>query len=115
MKKILPLALAGICIAMPALANDKPEQMKYSPGYMFDKMDSNKDGKVSKAEHDAFAAKKFSDMDTNNDNILTKDEMAAYRKSHMDEMAPAAGGDPKSDPSATGNVDVQKKALEDKM
>jgi hypothetical protein len=40
----------------------------------FDKMDTNKDGKISRDEHMAKCNKRFEAMDTNNDGFLTRDE-----------------------------------------
>jgi uncharacterized low-complexity protein len=42
-----------------------------------DKMDANKDGSVSRAEHDAAAAKMFSDADTNKDGSVSAAEFKA--------------------------------------
>jgi uncharacterized low-complexity protein len=41
-----------------------------------DKMDTNKDGMVSKAEHQAHADAKFAAADANKDGNVSKDEMA---------------------------------------
>jgi hypothetical protein len=40
----------------------------------FDKMDTNKDGKISQDEHMAKCNKRFEAMDTNHDGFLTRDE-----------------------------------------
>jgi hypothetical protein len=40
----------------------------------FDKMDTNKDGKISKDEHMAKCQKRFEAMDTNNDGFITREE-----------------------------------------
>jgi hypothetical protein len=40
----------------------------------FDKMDTNKDGKISQDEHMAKCNKRFEAMDTNKDGFLTRDE-----------------------------------------
>jgi hypothetical protein len=115
MKKAILLTLAAATLAMPAMANQKHKGMHDMHGQMFDKIDTDRDGKITKAEHDAFSEKKFSEMDANNDGVLTKDEMAAYKKNYGYDVAPSAGGNPRNNPTATGNVDPQKKALEDKM
>jgi Ca2+-binding EF-hand superfamily protein len=55
-------------------------------GSMFDRMDADKDGKVTKAEFEAAGDKMFQRMDKNGDGIIEKDEM---RKPHGDQ--PPAG------------------------
>jgi Ca2+-binding EF-hand superfamily protein len=47
------------------------------------KMDTDNDGKVSKAEALAAAAARFDAADTNKDGFLTQDEMKAARKGHQ--------------------------------
>jgi len=42
---------------------------------MFKKMDANGDGKVSRAEHAAYAKQMFTECDANNDGIVTAAEM----------------------------------------
>ena len=44
------------------------------------KMDTNKDGKVSKAEHAAMADQMFDQADANHDGMLTQEEMDAAHK-----------------------------------
>ena len=43
---------------------------------MFKKMDSNNDGKISKAEMNQF----FDKLDSNGDGFITKEDMAAQHK-----------------------------------
>lgn len=74
------LTLAALCAVLifsaPALANEK--SMTDMATMMFNKMDTNNDGKVTKAEHDAFGTKKFDDADTDNDDTLSLSEMQAH-------------------------------------
>jgi Ca2+-binding EF-hand superfamily protein len=49
---------------------------------MFDRMDADKDGKVTKAEFEAAGDKMFQRMDKNGDGIIEKDEM---QKPHGDQ------------------------------
>ena len=53
-------------------------------GKMFDRIDADKDGKVTKAEFEAAGAAMFQRMDKNGDGIIEKDEMG---KSHGDKPA----------------------------
>jgi Ca2+-binding EF-hand superfamily protein len=48
-------------------------------GQKFDEMDANGDGKVSEAEHSAWAGQKFTRMDTNGDGKVTAAEMSAEK------------------------------------
>ena len=49
---------------------------KKHKGMMFKKMDSNNDGKISKAEMNQF----FDKLDSNGDGFITKEDMAAQHK-----------------------------------
>lgn len=63
----------------------------------FEKLDTDKDGKISKAEVDKqeggrFNLKeKFTTIDANGDSYITKDEMIAYRKSQWEKRGEATG------------------------
>lgn len=71
MKAKTSLLLAGglLVAALPAFANDADDKFKL--------MDSNGDGKISRAEHAAAAQAMFGKMDANADGIVTADEMNA--------------------------------------
>jgi hypothetical protein len=60
------------------------------PNFLFKKMDTNGDGKVTKAEHDVFVEARFKETDANNDGAITEEEMKAYgdkkREEHMKKM-----------------------------
>ena len=47
-----------------------------------EKMDTNKDGSISRAEHAAHADAKFTAVDTNKDGKVTQAEMDAHHKAH---------------------------------
>ncbi|QHS59769.1 EF-hand domain-containing protein [Chitinophaga agri] len=63
----------------------------------FQKLDTDKDGKISKAEADKQESgrfnlkEKFSAIDANGDAYITKDEMTAYRKSQWEKRSEATG------------------------
>ncbi|PZP53219.1 MAG: hypothetical protein DI586_11310 [Micavibrio aeruginosavorus] len=71
-------------VATPALAEhhegDKAEMMKMKVDKKFVEADTNSDGMISKAEHDAKAEKMFTETDTNSDGSLSKDEVTAGMK-----------------------------------
>ncbi len=50
---------------------------------MFKQMDANADGSVSKAEFNAFNAKRFKEMDTDKNGKVTLEEMRDLRKNAM--------------------------------
>lgn len=53
---------------------------------MMERIDTDGDGKVSKAEFDAKHAEKFAKMDANGDGFLTKDEMKSARSAMKKKM-----------------------------
>ena len=64
------LFAGGLLLAtLPAFANDADDKFKL--------MDTNGDGKISRAEHAAGAQAMFGKMDANADGMVSADEMAA--------------------------------------
>lgn len=53
---------------------------------MFDKFDTDKDGRVSKEEMRAGTDKLFAEVDTNKDGFIAKDEMEAHHKAMREKM-----------------------------
>lgn len=53
------------------------------PGMMFEKMDTDKDGKISKQEWQAHHDKMFTELDADGDGSVTKDEMKAMHEKMM--------------------------------
>lgn len=47
-------------------------------GEYFQQMDSNKDGRITSAEHESAAMSKFTQADANSDGMLTKGELAGF-------------------------------------
>lgn len=83
MKKFLMMSVLAMCIAAPAaMAEDK-----MSKDMMFDKMDANHDGKVSKEEHTIYGETMFTNTDTNNDGAITMPEMKAMKMSEHEKMS----------------------------
>ncbi len=91
MKKIIILraAVLAVAIATPALAamddGKKSGHMQDKADYMFKRVDTNGDGKITKTEHDAFANKMFTDADTNKDGSISMEEMRAHKKKEWEE------------------------------
>lgn len=56
--------------------------------HMMEKMDTDKDGTITQAEHDTFTAARFKEMDANGDGKVTKEEM----QKHHEEMMKKRGG-----------------------
>jgi Ca2+-binding EF-hand superfamily protein len=81
----LALGLAGVCaVALPrtAFADQEPT---------FESIDTNHDGKLSREEDAAVAARMFAMMDTNGDRKVTATEMAvAYQKTTGEKMPKGA-------------------------
>jgi hypothetical protein len=86
MKKLLVLTgIATLALSSASFAGDDVKaEMKKMCDHHFMEMDTNKDNKVSKAEHDAFANTMFKDADTNNDGSISKDEKEANFEKMMD-------------------------------
>jgi Ca2+-binding EF-hand superfamily protein len=81
MKKFL-LALSLVVISSAACAEEaaKGDQKHQPKGGMMAETDANKDGKVTKDEFVADAAKRFSEIDANKDGNITEEEMKAYHQ-----------------------------------
>ncbi|MDX2074098.1 MAG: EF-hand domain-containing protein [Alphaproteobacteria bacterium] len=84
MKKILLSSVCILMLAQPAFANDGPDGDKGGKGprhgKIFQDMDTNSDGSVTKAESQAFHEKHFDEVDTNKDGKLTKDEVKDFHQ-----------------------------------
>lgn len=108
-KTLLTLAAAAILASAPAFAEDHgKEGMMHKEGMhkgkMFEAMDANADGMVSKDEFMAEHMKRFEKMDANADGNVSKDEIEAYR------AAKKAGHDAKK---AAGDHEDHKDGAED--
>tara|TARA_Y100000294_G_C8457772_1_gene297311 strand:+ start:242 stop:568 length:327 start_codon:yes stop_codon:yes gene_type:complete len=77
------VSLAVLGLSAPAFADhhgDKKDMHKKMEHHM-SKKDTDGDGKISKAEADAYHAKKFEKMDLDGDGYITKEEKKeAYKK-----------------------------------
>ena len=77
---------------------------------MFKAMDTNSDGKVSRAEHAASALKMFTDADTNHDGMVTLTEMKAAHAKMKADMPMKADKSSMNDKSTMGD-----KPMKDEM
>ncbi|WP_457674030.1 hypothetical protein [Thiolapillus sp.] len=86
MKRFLP---TGLALLLPALALAQPPAGQ-PPRSMADafmaQLDSNRDGKVSKAEFIAPHEKRFAQIDRNGDGVVDKAEIEALEKSMRERM-----------------------------
>jgi hypothetical protein len=84
MKKLLMLTTAAFVLTAPAaFAADATTDVAKPPSKhqgMMDKIDTDHDGSISKAEFMAVQEKRFAELDTNGDGKITKEEGEAKRK-----------------------------------
>ena len=82
-KSTLLLACGLALVALPGAFAAHPGD--HSPDAMFKAMDTNSDGKASRAEHAAAAQKMFTETDTNHDGrVALADTQAAHAKVQAD-------------------------------
>ncbi len=90
MKVYLAAASAmALLFAAPAMANEG--DMKEKTSHYMQKIDTNNDGKISKAEHDAFGDKMFTDADTNDNGEITEAELTAAKEKEKAEWKAEKG------------------------
>ncbi len=85
------LAAVGLSAAVLATAVPGVSQADTGPGGMgaallldrFDQVDADKDGKVTKAEVEAFRAARFAAADTDKNGSLSPEELAAFQEQEM--------------------------------
>ncbi|ADU13467.1 EF-hand domain-containing protein [Asticcacaulis excentricus] len=115
MKKT-PLLIASALFLLPAAAMAQTDGQTPSPGgwgnsgpgprmtpdERFARMDTNKDGFITRDEFKGRRPEAFDMMDANKDGKLTKDEMVAFMKERMGPGGPRGGG-ASSSSSSGGN------------
>ena len=80
MKKLLTIGILSLgLISAPSLAQAEHGGEHGKKGGFFEKMDTDGDGAISRAEHDAQSAERFKKMDRNGDGKVTKEEMEANK------------------------------------
>lgn len=88
MKKLIAVtSLLALSAALPAFAasDDMKAEMKKMCDQHFAEMDTDKNDKVSKEEHDAFSAKMFLEADADKDGFITREEKDAFREKMMED------------------------------
>jgi Ca2+-binding EF-hand superfamily protein len=80
MKKIMMLTAAVFALqALPAFAESGPKGAKHDKdGRFLEKVDANKDGKISQDEYLNVHKERFTQMDANKDGFVTKEEGKAH-------------------------------------
>jgi hypothetical protein len=88
-RKLIPLMAAALLLAAPAMTRAETSAAQNNQqggnhhqqrdGFM-KRIDTNKDGAISKDEFVAAQVERFSKLDKNSNGILTKDEMRAARE-----------------------------------
>lgn len=89
MKKPVLATLALCLFASPVLAegHEGGEKGKHGPRgaeHFMQKIDTDKDGKVSKAEWNAKGDAMFNESDTNKDGFITREEAQAFHAKRME-------------------------------
>jgi hypothetical protein len=78
MKKLLMFSAAALVMSSPALAEEGKDGKPHHQG-LIEKLDTDKNGAVSKAEFLAFHEARFAEIDTNSDGTISKEESDAKR------------------------------------
>jgi Ca2+-binding EF-hand superfamily protein len=94
MKKTLTVMTltALMCSAAPAFAISLTgTDYNAKAQYYMTQIDTDKDGKISKAEHEAYADKMFTAADANGDGYVTMDELVAAKKKEAKDESSATG------------------------
>ena len=86
-KLILSSTLAGLLVvsAGVAVAAKGPAGGPPSPDHMFEMLDLNKDGEITREEAESAREARFQAADTNGDGLLSRDEMTAAREARSAE------------------------------
>jgi len=88
---------SGLAQAAPEACHDQMQGQMcgQAEGMMFNRMDASGDGAVSRAEFNAFHARRFKELDANKDGKITLDEMNSGHKKAVGDLK-RGGGDMKN-------------------
>lgn len=84
---IFTLFNVSSALAMEHMSQSEMDQRKIAVDKEFKMMDTNGDGKVTKAEYMACMEKMFNDGNRNHDDMLSKEEMMDMKKIKMEDMS----------------------------
>ncbi len=114
------LASAGLALAADPASSDATQSTRAAKRAefqqrMFDKIDTNHDGLISRAEYQAFVDARFDKLDTNGNGLVTADEIADSQATRERARKRAEAFVKRNDPSGSGNVskgDFEAKAMQ---
>lgn len=86
MKKLLALSVLALTFAAPSAFAHDHDGKGDKGAKMFEKMDTDGNGEISKAEFDAHHAEKFTKMDIDGNGSVTKEEAQTARENWKAEM-----------------------------
>jgi hypothetical protein len=102
-RTLIALTVAALIPLGAAVAADqygKDKDKSGSTGMTFDKLDTNRDGKISQAEAAADSNIVFSSVDANGDGNIDKSEWRSHEKKGSTSPAPQSSPEPTADPTA---------------
>lgn len=88
MKKLLAMTALTIALASPAMAEGGKHHDgdKHRKGGMFNTLDLNNNGEITREEFQSFHATKFTQMDTDNSGTITHEEAEAAKAKWKEKM-----------------------------
>jgi hypothetical protein len=94
-RTLIALTVAALIPLGAAVAGDQYGKDKSgSTGMTFDKLDTNRDGKISQAEAAVDSELVFSSVDANGDGNIDKSEWRAHEKKGSSSPAPQSSSEP---------------------
>jgi Ca2+-binding EF-hand superfamily protein len=81
----------SLCAGVALADGDKEGKRGSRHDGMFERMDANKDGKITKAEARQTSEERFKKVDTNKDNVITREEAKAAHEKMREERAKKHG------------------------
>lgn len=79
-KTLVAVGMSVALLSVAACHGGKGHHRPPHPDKLFEKMDSNSDGKVTKSEFSTISDEKFSKMDIDGDGVITKEEAKKHFK-----------------------------------